>query len=270
MVKRMCIVVSLLSMVSIMNGMNQGMDKRSAGNVLHNILDAVVGAASADVGIVENELEAVAHEAQQEISSMDPKMVWNALVVCSAIYGTAEGIKWAWNRYGVKPLPGLDSHTLAQGAAVTQAGDDANKLATFISKQAIDAMVQAKWNELVTSSTISSLTQAAETTAGRVKTLEGQVSGLMIVVQGDPASNGTKPGIVSKHESLSNYVAGLANQKQLASSSAPQPAAHKEGFLSRILHKGDKSDKSGTPGAKIGSAVLSTSDDDDDDNDDHL
>lgn len=225
MLKRMYIVLSLLSLVTIVHGMDETVGKRSAGDFFNHTLNAVLGKVEDEVAMhagtittIENELGVVADQLEQKVSSLDPKMVWNALVVCGAVCGAVEGCKWAYNRYGKKSNLVLDSHLLGQGTQVAQAANDADKIGTFVSKQQIDALVEAKWNELVTSSTISSLTQAVETTARRVTTLEGQVKGLGIIVNGDAATK--KTGIVTSHEVLANRIAALENIKPAASSSS--------------------------------------------------
>lgn len=256
MLKRMYFVVSFLSFFTIINGMDQELGKRSGVGAfldgkLNALLDAVENQVSSHVATLENQVVDVADQMEQKLSSLDPKMVWNALIVCGAVCGTLEGFKWACNRYGRKSDLVVDAGVITEDGELAQATSKADKLVNFVSKQQVDAMVQAKWDELIASGKfadkdyvaiiqkqiINSITQSLETTASRVTVIEKEVAGLKgleALVKADASQK--KEIIVTAHETLSNRVAALENI-YVASSSSSAFTKNAPGIFSKLLKK---------------------------------
>lgn len=284
MVKRMYIAVSLLSMASIMNGMEQEVGKRSALDVVNHVLDAVVGKVEEEITThagtittVENELGALAHQGKEELTllGVTPKGAYEAAVVFGTLYVSAETVKYIYYRHiAPQPKP-LDPHT----AAVSKSAGDANKnvdvLGQFISTQQINGIVEAKWKELMDESKLADkdyvnaatsqirnmVTSALETNAGRVTDLERDVKGLAVAIHGDATDK--KTGIVISHEALANRVVALEN---LSGSSSGKPAGKGGGMMSKMF---GTNKNSAAPAATKGIHPHDDDQDDDDDNKDN-
>jgi hypothetical protein len=264
MLKRMYIVISLLSIATIMHGMEEQVTKRSVGGVLNDTLDkmGIPKQITGTITTLEQEFGGMIHGAEKEITllGVTSKGAYEAAVVGGALYLTAEMAKYIYTRYvGPQEQP-LDATTQAVSQSAANAHSNAHILGQFVSTTQINAIVEAKWQELMTSSKLADkdyvntataqirnmATSALETTASRVASLESQVKGLAIVIHGDAK---TTPGIVSAHDILKNRIAALENQKQSASFAA-QSKEQSGGMMDKLF--GGKRRKKGADSAVHG------------------
>lgn len=252
MLKRMYIVISLLSMASIMQGMEDEIGKRSALGKLDSTLDILVGKVEEEVSAhagtittVEHELGVIAQEAKDELTllGVTPKGAYDAAVVFGALYLTAETAKYIYHRYIAPQEQPLDAATLAAGKFATDANNNVHVLGQFVSTTQVQAIVEAKWKEMLAGSKLADkdyvdtataqirnmATSALETTASRVKVLEQDLGGLKIILRGDPKA--ITPGLLNRIDILANRVVALENQKQSASSSAKSKEKEKSGGM---------------------------------------
>lgn len=293
MLKRMYIVISLLSIATIMHGMGEEVGKRSAGGVLNDTLDSVVGKEIVGtITTLEHEFGGAIQEIKQEATllGVTPKGAYEGAVVFGALYLTAETAKYFYHRYlAPEQEQALDAATLAGTQSVATAHSNVHVLGQFVSTTQVQAIVEAKWKELMgqgnladkgyvdiaTSQVKNMITSALETNASRVTVLR-DVQGLKVAINGDSASKTI--GIRTAHGLLVNRIAALENQKQAASSassssssssSAAAPSTEQGGGLFGGVgkmfggRKKQKRDDSGVHGFKH-----KHGDDDDDDDDD--
>jgi len=187
MVKRTYLIVLILSITSLINGMdNNGssgnIGTRGASEWFDKAVDSVLGeegkiassavitnagaaitnmasnagtitsAISSTATTVEHELESIGLQVTEEISALDPKMVWNAAVVFVSLYTALEGGKWLWRRHSTQPStisPAYDAQKQKTAAVIDQATKGVNEIGEYISTQQINELVEAKMKEML-------------------------------------------------------------------------------------------------------------------------
>lgn len=283
MLKRAYIVISLLSIASLVHGMEDA-DKRSALGVFQHTLNAVTGkieeipSVTGAITTIEHQLEGFAHDAKDDLSllGVSPKGAYDAAIVFSALYLTAETIKYIYHRY-IAPDEELHDEHLQP---IAQANSNINALGKFVSAQEINNMVQAKCDELVKSGKFADkdyvdtaiaqsrnmVTSALEKTASRVTVLEGQVKGLIIAINGDKEAK--KNGIFTLLDLLTNRVMALENQSHFGSGTQVHAQSKGEGLMSKFFGRRKKGSDSAVHGASHAVGDNQSHDDDSENDDD--
>lgn len=288
MLKHAYIVISLLSIVNLMHGMEDA-SKRSALSVFNNALNAVadkiqeIPSIAGTMTTIENQLGDIGNEVKNDLSllGVKPQNAYDAAVVFGALYLTAETSKYIYRRYiASDDDQSLDASALAAGQAVAQANSNINALGQFVSQQQINDIVQKKWDELVasgkfadkdyvdtaTAQTRNMVTSALETTASRVTVLEGQVKGLIVAINGDKEAK--KNGIFTLLDALANRMAALENQSHLDSGTQGHAQSKGEGLMSKFFGRRKKGSDSAVHGASHAVGDNHSHDDDSENEDD--